>query len=56
VRRAPRRYLLEPPQADAPNPLAGLIGLVADDQAPADLAEEPDHYAYGVPNGRGKGS
>lgn len=51
VRRALRRYLFDPADAQIPNPLTALIGLVPDDDAPADLAEELDHYAYGVPKG-----
>jgi hypothetical protein len=31
------------------DPLEQLIGLVADDEGPTDVAENHDHYLYGAP-------
>ena len=33
-------------------PLEQLIGLVADEHGPDDVAEEHDHYLYGAPKER----
>lgn len=49
MREALRAYLPAQRLGAEHDPLLALIGLVADDKAPDDLAEELDHYAYGVP-------
>lgn len=51
VRRALRGYLSGPEAEPSVDPLLALVGMVSDDSAPEDLAEELDHYAYGVPKG-----
>lgn len=50
-RRALREYLSGKGADFSGNPLLELVGMVSDDSAPEDLAEELDHYAYGVPKG-----
>lgn len=50
VREALRAYL--PSQlADDEIDLRDFAGIIADDDAPDDLATELDHYAYGTPKG-----
>ncbi|MGH7425330.1 MAG: ribbon-helix-helix protein, CopG family, partial [Candidatus Methylomirabilales bacterium] len=44
VREALRGYLLAEHPKPEHDPLLALIGLVQDDDAPDDLAEELDHY------------
>ena len=55
VREALRSYLpdesAEPRDDDDDDPLLAFVGVIADDNAPDDLARELDHYAYGVPKG-----
>lgn len=51
VRRALRDYFSGPSVKTSTDNLMALVGLVADDDAPDDLAEELDHYMYGVPKG-----
>lgn len=51
VRRALRKYFGSSVAKFKGDPLLDLIGLVPDDSAPEDMAEELDYYAYGVPKG-----
>jgi hypothetical protein len=49
VRAALRDYLQRGKQEPGEsNPLLDLIGLVPDDDGPDDVAEQHDHYLYGV--------
>ncbi len=48
IREALERYLA-PGSDHGDDPLERLIGLVADDNGPDDVAEEHDHYLYGAP-------
>ena len=51
IREALQRYLASGgDQVD--DPLEKLIGLVADETGPDDVAEEHDHYLYGAPKER----
>lgn len=50
VRSALRSYLSQEVDADQGVDLADFAGVI-DDDAPADLASELDHYAYGTPKG-----
>jgi hypothetical protein len=55
IREALQRYLATGGDADG-DPLERLIGLVADESGPDDVAEEHDHYLYGAPReGRADG-
>ena len=51
IREALQRYLAGAVEA-ADDPLEQLIGLVADETGPDDVAEEHDHYLYGAPKER----
>jgi hypothetical protein len=51
IREALQRYLTDGAQ-HAEDPLEQLIGLVADENGPDDVAEEHDHYLYGAPKER----
>ena len=48
IREALHRYLAGGAEVDG-DPLEQLIGLVADEHGPDDVAEEHDHYLYGAP-------
>jgi hypothetical protein len=49
VRAALRDYLQRGrPEPAGPNPLLDLIGMVPDADGPDDVAEQHDHYLYGV--------
>lgn len=50
VRAALRAYLdaERPPVNENEDPLLRLIGLVDDPEGPDDVAEQHDHYLYGV--------
>ena len=52
IREALQRYLAGAVEA-VDDPLEQLIGLVADEHGPDDVAEEHDHYLYGAPKERG---
>jgi hypothetical protein len=52
IREALQRYLASSGSDDADDPLERLIGLVADESGPDDVAEEHDHYLYGAPKER----
>jgi hypothetical protein len=52
IREALRRYLASGGGDDDDDPLERLIGLVADETGPDDVAEEHDHYLYGAPKER----
>jgi hypothetical protein len=54
VRAALREYIEArvPEQAEGPDPLLRLIGLVDDPEGPDDVAEQHDHYLYGAPKRR----
>ncbi len=51
IREALRRYLAPGGDHDD-DPFDRLIGLVADETGPDDVAEEHDHYLYGAPKER----
>jgi hypothetical protein len=51
MREALQRYLASGIEVDG-DPLELLIGLVADEDGPDDVAEEHDHYLYGAPKER----
>lgn len=51
IREALRQYLATGGDS-GDDPLERLIGLVADDTGPDDVAEEHDHYLYGAPKER----
>lgn len=51
IREALHRYLAVG-GGDGDDPLERLIGLVADENGPDDVAEEHDHYLYGAPKER----
>ncbi len=51
IREALRRYLAPGSDHDD-DPFERLIGLVADETGPDDVAEEHDHYLYGAPKER----
>ena len=48
IREALQRYLASGGD-NVDDPLEKLIGLVADETGPDDVAEEHDHYLYGAP-------
>ncbi|HET6684876.1 MAG TPA: CopG family transcriptional regulator [Gaiella sp.] len=52
IREALERYLAPGGGDDEHDPLERLIGLVADETGPDDVAEEHDHYLYGTPKER----
>jgi len=52
IREALQRYLASGGD-NVDDPLEKLIGLVADETGPDDVAEEHDHYLYGAPKERG---
>jgi hypothetical protein len=52
VRKALDRYLERTLPESGDDPLEQLIGLVGDPQGPDDVAENHDHYLYGVPKER----
>jgi plasmid stability protein len=49
IREALQRYLANGDDHPGDDPLERLIGLVPDETGPDDVAEEHDHYLYGVP-------
>jgi hypothetical protein len=51
IREALQRYLASGGD-NVDDPLEKLIGLVADETGPDDVAEEHDHYLYGAPKER----
>jgi hypothetical protein len=51
IREALQRYLASSGDS-GDDPLERLIGLVADETGPDDVAEEHDHYLYGAPKER----
>ena len=51
MREALQRYLASGGD-NVDDPLEKLIGLVADETGPDDVAEEHDHYLYGAPKER----
>jgi hypothetical protein len=51
IREALQRYLASSGDP-GDDPLERLIGLVADENGPDDVAEEHDHYLYGAPKER----
>ena len=51
TREALQRYLASGGDS-GDDPLERLIGLVADEGGPDDVAEEHDHYLYGAPKER----
>ena len=51
IREALQRYLVSGGD-NVDDPLEKLIGLVADETGPDDVAEEHDHYLYGAPKER----
>lgn len=52
IREALQRYLSAGSDL-VDDPLERLIGLVPDELGPDDVAEEHDHYLYGVPKESG---
>lgn len=53
VRAALHEYLdRHAPVASENDPLAGLVGLVDDEDGPDDVAAQHDHYLYGAPRER----
>lgn len=52
IREALQRYLGAGGDHDDDDPFEKLIGLVADETGPDDVAEEHDHYLYGAPKER----
>jgi hypothetical protein len=52
IREALQRYLATGGGDHGDDPLERLIGLVADESGPDDVAEEHDHYLYGAPRER----
>ena len=52
IREALQRYLTPDGGDPGDDPLERLIGLVADESGPDDVAEEHDHYLYGAPKER----
>ena len=51
IREALQRYLADSVEQPE-DPLERLIGLVADESGPDDVAEQHDHYLYGAPKER----
>lgn len=51
IREALQRYLTDGVE-QRDDPLERLIGLVADESGPDDVAEQHDHYLYGAPKER----